>query len=82
MGLVLNERSFDFSLELLGDRIFILFELLLGSVQLFLLRLEKVGQPLDFLVHRFKLALYLYLFSLIFKVELRDVSLELLNSPP
>ena len=42
MRLVLNEGGFDFSLELLGDRVLIFFELLLDSIQLFLFGLEKI----------------------------------------
>ena len=81
MRLVLHERSLDFSLELLGDRILIFFELLLDGIQLFLFGLEEIGQPFDFLAHYLVLALYLYLLPFVFKVELRDISLELLYPP-
>lgn len=79
MGLILDERGLDFSLELLGDRVFIFFELLLDSIQFFLFGLEKVGQSLDLLAHQLEFVLDLCLFSLVLKVELRDVCLELLN---
>lgn len=79
MGLVLDERGLDFSLKLLGDGVFVFFELLLYSIQFFLFRLEKVCQSLNFLAHQLEFILNLCLLSLVFKVELRDVCLELLN---
>lgn len=79
MGLVLDERGLDFSLEFLSDGVFVFFELLLDIVQFFLFGLDKVGQSLYFLAHRLEFTLYLCLFSLVFEVELSYISLEFLN---